>query len=105
MVVETWGYIKAEEIEVVHRKFIKFALGLPSTAANLASYGEIGRTSLDIRCNVLMVKYWLRHHKRRAGGSSGSTAGYSYLFQQLPATCAPPRSKSTQRMRHSHAHT
>jgi len=44
----------------VHRKFIKFALGLPSTAANLAIYGEIGRTSLDIRRNVLMVKYWLR---------------------------------------------
>ena len=41
-------------------KFLKFALGLPSTAANLAIYGEIGRTPLDIRRNVLMVKYWLR---------------------------------------------
>ena len=49
---ETWGYIKAEEIEVVHCKFIKFALGLPSTAANLAIYGEIGRTPLDIRCSL-----------------------------------------------------
>ena len=57
---ETWGYIKAEEIEKVHRKFIKFALGLPSSAANLAVYGEIGRTPLDVRRNVLMVKYWLR---------------------------------------------
>jgi len=54
---ETWGYVKAKEIEKVHRKFIKFALGLPSTAANLAIYGEIGRTPLDIRRNVLMVKY------------------------------------------------
>ena len=33
---ETLGYIKAE-IEEVHRKFIKFALGLPSTAAILPS--------------------------------------------------------------------
>ena len=57
---ETWGYVKAEEIEKVHRKFIKFALGLPSTAANLAIYGEVGRTPLDIRRNALMVKYWLR---------------------------------------------
>ena len=44
----------------MHRKFIKFALGLPSSAANLAVYGEIGRTPLDVRRNVLMVKYWLR---------------------------------------------
>ena len=50
----------AEEIEKVHRKFIKFALGLPSTAANLAIYGETDRTPLDSRRNVLMVKYWLR---------------------------------------------
>ena len=57
---ETWGYVKAEDIEKVHRKFIKFTLGLPSTAANFAIYGEIGRTPLDIRLNVLMVKYWLR---------------------------------------------
>jgi len=46
----------------VYRKFRKFAVheGLPSTAANLAIYGEIGRTPLDIRRNVLIVKYWLR---------------------------------------------
>jgi len=44
----------------VHCKFIKFALGLPSTAANLAIYGEIGKTPLDIKHDVLMVKYWLR---------------------------------------------
>jgi len=44
----------------VHRKFIKFALGLSITATNLAIYGEIGRTPLDITCNVSMVKYWLR---------------------------------------------
>ena len=43
----------------MHCKFIKFALGLPSSAANLAVYGEIGRTPLDVRRNVLMVKYWL----------------------------------------------
>ena len=35
-------------------------VGVPNTAANLAIYGEIGRTPLDIRHNVLMVKYWLR---------------------------------------------
>ena len=53
---ETWGYVKAEEIEKARHKFIKFALGLPSTAADLAIYGEIGRTPLDIRHTVLMVK-------------------------------------------------
>jgi len=41
----------------MHTYYIIFALGLPSTAANLAIYGEIGRTPLDIRRNVLMVKY------------------------------------------------
>ena len=39
---EIWGYVKAEELETVHHNFMKFALGLPSTAANLAFYGEIG---------------------------------------------------------------
>ena len=43
---ETWGYTQAEQLEIIHRKFCKFALGVPRSATNLASYGELGRCPL-----------------------------------------------------------
>jgi len=57
---EIWGHTQAEELELVHRKFCKFALGLPTTASNLACYGELGRSPLNIRRKVQLIKYWLR---------------------------------------------
>ena len=65
---EVWGHVKAEDLEVVHRKFCKFALGVPNTATNLAVYGELGRVPLEIRrrsaCNhKIMVTncIWLEY--------------------------------------------
>ena len=46
---EIWGHAQAEELEIIHRKFCKFALGLPRTTTNLACYGELGRYPLVIR--------------------------------------------------------
>ena len=59
---EIWGHTQAEELELIHRRFCKFALGLPRTTTNLACYGELGRYPLKIRRNVQIIKYWLRIH-------------------------------------------
>ena len=32
---EVWGHVKADDLEIVHCRFCKFALGVPSTATNL----------------------------------------------------------------------
>ena len=57
---EVWGHVKAEDLEVVHRKFCKFVLGVPNTATNLAVYGELGRVPLEIKRRYAIIKYWLR---------------------------------------------
>ena len=54
---EIWGYARAEELEVIHQRFCKFALGVPITITNLACYGKLGRFPLTIKRKV---KYWLR---------------------------------------------
>ena len=57
---EIWGHVKAEDLEVVHRKFCKFALRVPNTATNLAVYGELSRVPLEIKRRSAIIKYWLR---------------------------------------------
>ena len=53
---EIWGCYPAEEL---HKRFCKFALGVPRIATNLACYGELGRTPLSIKRKVSLIKYWL----------------------------------------------
>ena len=55
-----WGCYPAEELEILHKRFCKFALGVPRSATNLACYGELGRTPLMIKRKISMIKYWLR---------------------------------------------
>ena len=57
---EVWASDKAEEMEKVHKRFCKFALGLPTSACNAAVYGDLGRCPLENRRKIAMVKYWLR---------------------------------------------
>ena len=52
--------IQTEELEIIHRRFCKFALGVPRSTTNLACYGELGRTPLLIKRKVSIVKYWMR---------------------------------------------
>ncbi len=33
---EIWGYLPADDLELIHRKMCKFILGVPSSATNLA---------------------------------------------------------------------
>ena len=45
---EVWGWNNYNAIELIHRKFCKFALNLPSSATNLGVYSELGRMPLYI---------------------------------------------------------
>ena len=55
-----WSCYPTEELEVVHKRFCKFALGVSRSATNLACYGELGRTPLMIIGKISQIKYWLR---------------------------------------------
>ena len=60
---EAWDYTVSDNndsLELVHRKFCKFVLGVCTNAPNLAVYGELGRTPLLIHRKILTVKYWYR---------------------------------------------
>ena len=47
---------RAAELEIIHRRFCKFALSVPRTTSNLACYGELGRYPLDITWKVTLIK-------------------------------------------------
>ena len=57
---EIWGYIKAENVERVHRKFCKRLLGVKNSTNNLAVYSELGRFPLYIKRHTRIIKYWLQ---------------------------------------------
>ena len=57
---EIWSCYPTEELEVVHKRFCKFALGVSRSATNLACSGELGRTPLMIIGKISQIKYWLR---------------------------------------------
>jgi len=40
-----------------HRRFCKFAVGVPNTATNLAVYGELGSVPLEIKKRSTIIKY------------------------------------------------
>ena len=56
---EVWAPSESDEMEVLHRRFCKFALGLPTSTTNVAVYGDLGRVPLSIRHKVSLLKYWL----------------------------------------------
>ena len=55
---QIWDYTTSNntEIELIHRKFCKFILNVPSSATNISVYGELGRIPLKIRRNILLIK-------------------------------------------------
>ena len=55
---EVCGFINAECIERVHRKFCKFIINVKQTTNNCALYSEVGRYPLSIERRIRIVKYW-----------------------------------------------
>ena len=54
---EVLGFINAECIERVHRKFCKYIINVKQTTSNYALYSEVGRYPLSIERRIRIVKY------------------------------------------------
>ena len=56
---QIWDYTTSNntEIELIHRKFGKLTLNVPSSATNISIYGELGRIPLKIN-----IDYVFQHH-------------------------------------------
>ena len=57
---EVWGYLNAECIERVHRKFCKYILNVKISTNSYAVYNELGRYPLIIERHIRILKYWFR---------------------------------------------
>ena len=57
---EVWGFIRADNIERVHRKFCKWVLNVKPSTSSLALYGEVGRFPLLLCRQSRIVKYFLK---------------------------------------------
>ena len=57
---EIWGFETKECIERVHTKFLKYVLGVPTSATNAAVYGECGRLPVKVTAILKLIKYWLK---------------------------------------------
>ena len=75
--VENWGTLSSKKItnftdtllfddtnesktDTIHRKLLKFTLGVSRSCPNLAIYGETGETPLSLKGYRLMLCYWKR---------------------------------------------
>ena len=52
--------VSTSKIDLVHRKFLKFILGVPKSCPNLAVYGETGETPLSFKGYRLTLNLWHR---------------------------------------------
>jgi len=76
--------VNAEDLEGVHRRFCKSIPGVPSTATNLAVYGELGRVPLEIKrkCTPHLTQrsLWHAHAKRSFIKQTLSNLGFSNVW-------------------------
>ena len=49
---EVWGFCKADKIETVHLQFYKRLLGVKQSSQNDFIYGELGRTSFQLKKKI-----------------------------------------------------
>ena len=57
---ESWGFLNAECIERIHRKFLKYILNVKTSTNNYAVYKELGRYPLSIERQLRIIKYWFK---------------------------------------------
>ena len=58
---EIWGYENTKQLEKLHLQFCRNILGVRTTTPNFMTYGELGRTPIDILCIKLrIVNFWNR---------------------------------------------
>ena len=52
--------VSTSKIDLVHRKFLKFILGVPKSCPNLAVYGDTGEIPLSFKGYRLTLNFWHR---------------------------------------------
>ena len=54
---QIWNFqaVNNREIEILHCKFCKFILKVPSSATNVGVYGELGRKPMHLRRGIYIV--------------------------------------------------
>ena len=71
-VLEISGFHKSPDIEKIHLKFLKQILGVRTSTASAAVYGEFGRVYLIVQRKTRILKYW---YSSIQSGYSGTTFG------------------------------
>ena len=74
---EVWGASTAKCLDVFHRRFLKYILGVRDNIPDPYVYGELGVYPLYIDRHVNMVKYWLKVT------SSGTNSLIHKVYDQL----------------------
>ena len=64
---EIWGFIKADNIEIVHKKICKRILCVKNATNNLLVYAKLGRFPLYIYRYIRIIKYWLNLYNKKSG--------------------------------------
>lgn len=57
---EAWGFLNAECVERIHRKFLKYILNVKISTNNYAVYKELGRHPLSTERQIRIIKYWFK---------------------------------------------
>ena len=57
---EIWGFSTAKDVEKVHLKFCEKLLAVKQCTQSDFIYGETGRTSLQTKRYMNIIKYWLK---------------------------------------------
>ena len=52
--------IDRNKTDILHRKFLKYILGVSKSCPNMAVYGDTGEIPLSIKGYRLMIDYWKR---------------------------------------------
>ena len=57
---DLFEYIEKSKIDTLHRKLLKYVLGISKSCPNTAIYGDTGETPISIKGYKLMLNYWNR---------------------------------------------
>ena len=63
-----FDFIDKSPLDTLHRKLLKYTLGINKSAPNMAIYGDKGETPLAIKGFTLMVNFW--YHLTNLPGTS-----------------------------------
>ena len=57
---DLFEYIEKSRIDILHRKLLKYVLGIPKSCPNMTIYGDTGEIPISIKGYKLMLDYWNR---------------------------------------------